>query len=136
MEHLVVADYMNKRPITFNAGITVPVAVQKFINSNQIGGPVVDPNGHVLGWVSEQDCLRAMIEESYHCEQVAQISDVMRKEVLTLLPDHSIMELAEEMLGNKPKMYPVVDEDVLVGVITRHHVMKAISENIDSYFHK
>ena len=103
MEHLVVADYMNKRPITFNVDATVPVAVQKFINSNQIGGPVVDPNGHVLGWVSEQDCMRAMIEESYHCEQVDKISDVMRKEVLTLLPDHSIMELAEEMPVTNPK---------------------------------
>ncbi len=135
MESLIVADYMNKRPVTFYPDVTIAMAVQKFINSSQIGGPVIDANKHVLGWVSEQDCLRAFVEETYHCEQVAQVADVMRKDVLTLTPNHNIMELAQAMLGNKPKMYPVVEEDVLVGVITRHHVLKAISENLNACFH-
>lgn len=135
MNTLTIEEYMNTRPVTFSPEITVPVAVKKFVNSNQLGGPVVDRNGHVLGWVSEQDCLRSLIEETYHCEQVAQVADVMHKEVLTVEVDQNVLELAEQMLGNRPKMYPVVQEGVLVGVITRHHIIKAIGENLDSCFH-
>jgi predicted transcriptional regulator len=79
-----------------------------------------------MGWVSEQDCIAVMLKEAYHCEQVAQVRDVMRKEVLAVGPDTSILDLAEMMMGQKPKIYPVVEEGRLLGVISRHDVMQAI----------
>ena len=45
-----------------------------------------------------------MLKEAYHCEQVAQVKDVMRKEVLAVGPDTSILDLAEMMMGQKPKI--------------------------------
>jgi predicted transcriptional regulator len=87
---------------------------------------VVDSQGHLDGWVSEQDCIAVMLKEAYHCEQVAQVRDVMRKEVLAVGPDTSILDLAEMMMGQKPKIYPVVEEGRLLGVISRHDVMQAI----------
>ncbi len=64
---------------------------------------MVDGRGHLVGWVSEQDCIAVMLKEAYHCEQVAQVRDVMRKEVLAVGPDTSILELAEMMMGQKPR---------------------------------
>ncbi|MFG0832294.1 CBS domain-containing protein [Aeromonas bivalvium] len=134
MKALIAKDYMQVRPITFKAEMMVQSAVAKFVNSNQLGGPVIDANGHLIGWVSEQDCIAVMLKEAYHCEQVAQVKDVMRQDVLTVSPQTSILELAEMMIGQKPKMYPVLEAGRLVGVISRHDVMKAIHNQLDTCF--
>lgn len=126
MESLKAKDYMQTRPVTFGADMMVQAAVAKFLNSHQLGGPVVDALGHLIGWVSEQDCIAVMLKEAYYDEPMAQVQDVMRKEVLAVGPDTSILELAEMMMGQKPKIYPVVDEGHLLGVISRHNVMQAI----------
>jgi CBS domain-containing protein len=42
--------------------------------------------------------------------------------------------LAETMTGQKPKIYPVVDDGRLVGVITRRDVLTAISNQIGACF--
>ncbi|WP_033136426.1 CBS domain-containing protein, partial [Aeromonas finlandensis] len=96
--------------------------------------PVVDEKGHLIGWISEQDCIAVLLKEAYHCEQVAQVKDVMRKEVLTVGPDTSILTLAEMMMGQKPKIYPVVEEGRLIGVINRHNVMQAIHAQLTTCF--
>ncbi|MFM1647552.1 CBS domain-containing protein [Aeromonas salmonicida] len=134
MESLKAKDYMQHRPITFSADMMVQSAVEKFLNSSQLGGPVVDALGHLIGWVSEQDCIAVMLKEAYHCEQVAQVKNVMRNEVLAVGPDTSILELAEMMMGQKPKIYPVVEEGRLLGVISRHDVMQAIHAQLGTCF--
>ena len=134
MESLKARDYMQTKPITFSADMMVQNAVTKFLNSHQLGGPVVDSLGHLIGWVSERDCIAVMLKEAYHCVQVAQVKDVMRKEVLAVGPDTSILDLAEMMMGQKPKIYPVVEEGRLLGVISRHNVMQAIHAQLGTCF--
>ncbi|MDF2177580.1 CBS domain-containing protein [Aliiglaciecola sp. CAU 1673] len=127
MESLKVGDYMNHRPVTFNPDMTVAEAVERLLNGHQTGGPVIDEQKRLLGFLSEQDCLTKMLESSYYREQVARVKDVMRKDVLSVKPYASIIELGQQMLGVKPKVYPVVDDDgLLLGVITRANVLKAI----------
>jgi CBS domain-containing protein len=58
----------------------------------------------------------------------------MRKEVLAVGPDTSILDLAEMMMGQKPKIYPVVEEGRLLGVINRHNVMQAIHAQLGTCF--
>ncbi|MCF3098653.1 CBS domain-containing protein [Aeromonas australiensis] len=134
MESLKAKDYMQSRPITFKAEMMVQAAVDKFLNSHQLGGPVVDEKGTLIGWISEQDCIAVLLKEAYHCEQVAQVKDVMRKEVLTVGPDTTILALAEMMMGQKPKIYPVVEEGRLLGVINRHNVIQAIHTQLTTCF--
>ena len=67
MESLKAKDYMQTKPITFSAEMMVQAAVEKFLNSHQLGGPVVDSRGHLIGWVSEQDCISVMLKDAYHC---------------------------------------------------------------------
>lgn len=134
MLSLKVRDYMLQRAVTLSPDCSVVAAVDKFLHSNQFGAPVVDKSGRVLGWVSEQDCLAVMLEEAYHCEQVALVSDVMRHEVLSVGPDTPVLEVARLMLEQKPKIYPVVEEGRLLGVINRHQVMQAIREQLQQCF--
>lgn len=135
MESLSVSDYMNTRPVTFNSEMTVAEAVEKLLHSRQTGGPVVDQQNKVIGFVSEQDCMVRMIESSYYREQVARVKDVMRTEVISIKPYMSVIELAERMNINKPKVYPIVDDDGnLLGTINRTAVLYAIDKQLhDGY---
>ncbi|MDP5029419.1 MAG: CBS domain-containing protein [Paraglaciecola sp.] len=135
MESLNVSDHMNLRPVTFNSEMTVAEAVEKLLQSRQTGGPVIDGQNKVIGFLSEQDCLVQMLESSYYREQVAHVKDVMRVEVIAVKPYLSVIELAQRMLTEKPKVYPIVDDDgFLLGTINRSALLNAIDLHLrDGY---
>ena len=129
MNSLKVSDFMQRQPLSLTADMSVAAAVEKLLKSSQIGAPVVDDKGQVVGWVSEQDVLASLLESSYYCEQVANVNDVMRTEVLAMKAEDTIIELAQKMLDVRPKMYPVTDEEGhLIGLITRRDVLKAMDK--------
>ncbi|PWV70239.1 CBS domain-containing protein [Halomonas sp. A11-A] len=90
------------------------------------GVPVVDERDHLIGFISEQDVLGKVLESTYLNEEPPLVRELMRHEVLTVTPNKSITDLAQEMLGSKPKVYPVVEQERLVGIVTRRDVLNAI----------
>ncbi len=94
-----------------------------------MGLPVFNEVGSSDGFVSEQDCIHSMLVSSYHCEGSPSVSEVMRTEVLTVSPEKSIVDLAENMNQNRPKQYPVVEDGELIGLVTRKAILKALWEN-------
>lgn len=130
MQSIKVKDYMTLRAVTFNEKMTVTEASKKMLNSHQIGGPVLDNYKHVVGFLSEKDCLERMLADTYQNETHHKVVDVMNTEVLCVDGDYSVLELAQTMLSNKPKIFPVVDIDKrLLGVITRSDVLRAIEHH-------
>lgn len=127
MESLKVSDHMNLRPVTFTSNMPVAEAVERLLQTKQTGGPVIDTQNKVIGFLSEQDCLVQMIESSYYREQVAHVKDIMKTEVISIKPYTSVIELAQKMMTEKPKVYPVVDDDgYLLGTINRSALLHAI----------
>ena len=128
MHSLKVVDYMNRHPVSFSPSMSIEAAVSVLIQSNQRGGPVVDAQHKLVGFLSEQHCLATMLRDTYHNEQSATVSDCMyRGEVVTVDADTSVTDLAQQMTANKPKLYPVIDaERQLIGVISRSDVLRAI----------
>ncbi|GAB3293311.1 CBS domain-containing protein [Pseudidiomarina andamanensis] len=136
MHSLKVVDYMNRHPVSFSPEMSIEAAVSVLLQSNQRGGPVVDAQHKLVGFLSEQDCLATMLRDTYHNEQSATVGDCMyRGDVVTIDADSSVTDLAQQMTANKPKMYPVVDaERQLIGVITRTDVLRAIDLHLrDGY---
>lgn len=126
---------MNRHPVTFTEEMSVEEAVNKLILAEQLGGPVINKEKKVIGFVSEQDCLSRMLSGTYHLQQSASVKDVMRTEVLTVKSYHGIVYLAQTMLQAKPKVYPVVDDDgYLLGVISRTDVLRAIDLELHSHY--
>jgi len=53
----------------------------------------------------------------------------MHNEPLTLRQDTAIVDVAQMMLAQKPKIYPVVDEnDKLLGILERSQVLIALRD--------
>ncbi len=134
MESLKVEQYMNHYPITFTPDMSVEEASLRFLKTKQIGGPVVDEHHKLIGFVSEGDVLKKMLDTIYYNEHIADVVDIMRKDTLSVKPYDSIVELAQAMLTNKPKVYPVVDDDgCLLGTICRNEVLQAFDKHLRAH---
>jgi CBS domain-containing protein len=131
MSDLVIKDIMNVDFAKVDESMPVVEASIELIRKEALGGPVVDKENNLLGWISEQECLKVTTQVAYHNERVATVKDIMRSDVLTVEAGQSVLSLAEKMIGTQPKNYPVVDEaNKVVGVITRRRVLKSMLETI------
>lgn len=90
------------------------------------GVPVIDDNHRLIGFISEQDVMGKLLQSAYLNEEAPLVKELMRNEVLSVSPNKSITDLAQEMLGNKPKVYPVTEQGRLCGIVTRRDVLTAI----------
>ncbi|MDA0147009.1 CBS domain-containing protein [Vibrio sp. LaRot3] len=134
MESLKVKDYMTLQAVTFKPEMSLSAALDKVMGSDYLGGPVINDKKEVIGFLSGQDLLEKLIKVSYFCQDTHIVSDCMHPEVLSVSPEMNIIELAEMMKIGKPKVYPVIDNGRLVGIITRKDVLRAIAKNIDACF--
>ncbi|MBY6017046.1 CBS domain-containing protein [Ferrimonas balearica] len=134
MESVKVIDYMERHPVKLTPDTPLSSAVEMLLSKGQAGAPVVDAESHLLGFISEQDCLAKLLESSYHCDLTAKVEDVMRTDVLSTTPDDSVLSLAEMMLGQKPKIYPVVESGRVIGIIDRSRVLQAIGTHLKVCF--
>jgi CBS domain-containing protein len=134
MESLKVKDYMTLQAVTFTPDMSLSAALEKVMNSNYLGGPVLNEKKEVIGFLSGQDLLEKLIKVSYYCQDTHIVSDCMHPEVLSVTSETSIIDLADMMKVGRPKVYPVIDSGKLVGIITRRDVLRAVAKNIDDCF--
>ncbi|CAH0991994.1 hypothetical protein SIN8267_02109 [Sinobacterium norvegicum] len=129
MDALTVQEYMEFQPVAISSQAVLTDVIQLLSKKRVSGAPVVDETGAVIGFVSEQDCLRSLLMSGYHCDNAETVDNVMSKEVLMVAPEDSVVELARKMTDSKPKLYPVVENNKLVGCIDRRQVLLAIAES-------
>ena len=130
MAGLLVKDVMIKHPMSIPADMDLTLVVDTLLQYRITGLPVVDNETRVIGFVSEQDCLRQLLVSSYHGEGAVRVEQVMHGDPLTVDVEESLVDLAELMLKQKPKIYPVVDEKRrLIGLLTRGHVLRALRDS-------
>ena len=130
MRSLKISEVMWNHIEPIRCGTPLTKVVKALLDNHVTGLPVVDEKRQVLGFVSEQDCLRSILVSSYHAEGDPEVEDVMHTEPLTVVLDGSVVDVAEQMVKQKPKIYPVVDERRrLVGLLMRSQVLTALKNN-------
>ncbi|HLR17187.1 MAG TPA: CBS domain-containing protein [Alcanivoracaceae bacterium] len=129
MGRMLVGSIMSRQSPMIQLGMPVADVVEVLLRQRFLGLPVVDANKVVVGFVSEQDCLKSLLVSGYHDEGSPKVEDVMHKEPLTLTEDTAIVDVAQMMLAQKPKIYPVVDENKkLLGILVRNQVLIALRD--------
>ncbi len=135
MHSLKVKDYMTLQAVTFSKDMSLTAALNKVMQSVNLGGPVLDEHKKVVGFLSEQDLLDKLVKASYHCQDSHTVQECMHGDVLSVSPEMSIIDLADMMKVGKPKVYPVVDDrGKLVGIITRRDVLRALGVTLNECF--
>lgn len=127
--NLLARDIMITPPPQVRSGASLGAVVDSLRKHRLAGLPVVDGRNQVVGFVSEQDCIHTMLVSSYHCEGMPSVDDVMHADVLSVAPDRSIIDIAQEMGKDRPKSYPVIEDGVLIGLLTRGALLSALWEN-------
>lgn len=126
---------MTANPFTISVDATVPQAIELMQNHGVRKLPVMD--GHKLvGVVSQSDIDRASpsMATSFSAGEVAylfsklKVSKVMTRHPHTIGSEALLEEAAVIMRDNKIEMLPVVDDSVLVGVITESDILDAFIE--------
>ncbi len=125
LNSVAVKDHMAASLITFTADTDVLHAIHLLIENGISGAPVIDNLGNIVGLLSEKDCLKVALEASYHGQYGGAVSDYMSPKVITVDANASILEVAKMFLDAPYKRYPVVDDNRLVGQISRRDVLKA-----------
>ncbi|MCK5378070.1 MAG: CBS domain-containing protein [Acidobacteria bacterium] len=90
--------------------------------------PVVDADKHVVGILSEKDCLRTICR--WANEQIAggTVGDHMSPLIHTVKPDMDILAAAAEFLTCNFVSLPVVEKGRLVGTISRQDVLTSVRD--------
>ncbi len=87
--------------------------------------PIVDGKGALVGIVAERDLLLAATR---FLQSRVEVSDVMSKHVVTVVPETTLKDAAQLMLEHKVGGLPVVEQGKLVGVITESDIFRRFTE--------
>jgi len=122
---VTVKDYMTSAMITVKPDVDIVDAAQTLLEYRLSGLPVLDDHSRLVGFLSEKDCLHTVLSAVYNQDYGDLVSDRMNKDLKTVDPSENITDVAERFLKDGVRMYPVLDKDVLVGMISRQSVLNA-----------
>ena len=125
---ITVREYMTANLVTFTPDMEILRAISALVEKRISGATVVDERGNVVGMLSEQDCMKVALHAGYYGDHGGRVSEFMSTEVKTIDVDTSILELAELFLKSPYRRYPVMDDNRLVGQISRRDVLRAMEQ--------
>jgi len=125
---------MTLNPITVQPETTHKQASELMKEHNVHHLPVVDKQGQLVGMVVEEDLLAAQpspattlsIYEIHGLLSKLQVRQIMSHPVFTTTPDCPLEEAARLMLDQNVGSLPVMENDVLVGIITDTDIFAAL----------
>jgi CBS domain-containing protein len=150
-----VGDIMSRDVVTI--GPATPVSqIARLMSEHGISGlPVVDEAGRVLGVVTELDMIARntrfkmptffvildsiiYLETPHHFqERLAHVlgataEEIMSKPAVTIGPAATIEELAELMVDQRKNPIPVVENDRLIGIVSRSDIVGLMVEDFET----
>ncbi len=116
--------------ITFKPDQPIQDVIATIISKKISGAPVLDDQQHLVGMISEKDCLRLIVDQAYHNmpAETRKVSDYMTVKVQTLSPKTNIVEAAMEFLNSPIRRFPIVENGMLIGQVSRRHILKAAQD--------
>ncbi len=119
-----VVELMNKDVVTCRPSEPLTVIINKFELFNIAGMPVVD-KGKLVGIICQSDILKKVKSENF---QNLTVKDVMVENVIYVSPAESVFTVAKLMVEKNINRVPIVENGVIVGIVTRGDIIKAVAE--------
>lgn len=112
---LTVKDVMNTQLITLTPAMNVYQALELLSDNSMRSAAVVDDEQRLLGFISEQDCLRGLWSEEYNANLTLTVADLMQSDMLTLTPEDDLDQVIELMSVDKNTLFPVNSSGMYMG---------------------
>ncbi|WP_270888212.1 CBS domain-containing protein [Pedococcus sp. 5OH_020] len=140
---MLVRELLTREVAVVREGSALDAAVRILAERGVSALPVVDAAGHVVGILSEADVLRLYLsadprahlrttvgQELAEAPWPALVSDVMTPDPVTAQEGTDASDVAQLLADTGWKSVPVVDDHgVLVGMVSRSDVIRALSTN-------
>jgi len=143
-------EIMNKNVITVQEEATIEEVAGILTDNNVSGAPVVNKEGKLVGIVTEEDLLHKKTNprvpgflnilgafiyisgvERYREDlkklAATKVFEIMTTEVVTVGGDTEIERVAGLMVDHDIKRLPVVENDALIGIISRADIVRTIA---------
>ena len=127
-----VRDVMTSDPITVLQNVTL-AAAEKILEEHDFNGlPVVDHENRLIGMVTKLDLLKAFAFMKrrkiprYDTIMSQHVSQIMVRNPIAFTPDNPLTRVLQEMIKSRYKSFPVVENDLLVGIVAREDILKAL----------
>ena len=140
------SDVMTREILSVGPDTTVVEAVRTMLDNRISGLPVIDAAGRLVGILTEGDLLRrgemgterqrsrwleilmgpGRLAGEYVRTHGRKIGEVMTRDVVSVTLDTPLKEVVELMERHRIKRVPVLDGEVLVGILSRADLLRAL----------
>ena len=149
-----VEDLMTRDPVVVGPELPVEALVDLLVEKNINGVPVVDESGRVLGMVTTGDLIHRVADEHVprrdsiwreslyksvfgragsdpNPAEGATAAEVMSRDPAYVTPSDDMSVAARLLIEHRVKCLPVLEDDRLVGVISRLDLLRCLRGNPD-----
>ncbi|MBV8739978.1 MAG: CBS domain-containing protein [Alphaproteobacteria bacterium] len=146
------SEIMTRTIVTVTRGTPIREAIRLMLNHKISGLPVVDATGKVEGILTEGDLLRrseiateqrrwpwldfllgtGRAAAEYVRTHGRSCEQLMSRDVISVAPETSLAEIVELMERRRIKRLPVIENGVLVGIVSRPDLLAAVARALDS----
>ena len=129
---LFAEQIMSKQLVTLSLQATISSAMEIFRTHKFRHLPVVSDTGRLAGMVSDRDILhhlgglsREYRQQSPH-KAAESIDRLMQSPVLAANPKTDVRHIARLFVEQRVGAMPIVDREVLIGMVTRSDILRAV----------
>lgn len=136
-KNILVSDIMKRNLVVFSPNDSIFDVMKKFVKYKISGGPVLNKNGKIVGVISEADCMKEISDSRYFNMPILdkRVKNFMEKNVDTIKSSTSIFDAASMFHTTSRRRFPVIENQKLVGQISRKDiVIAAINMQSQTWF--
>lgn len=124
-DSITARDSMSTAVISLKPDMDVLAAMQILVTHSISGAPVLDEHGDLVGMLTERDCVGAVVVAGYHGEcACGTVADYMSQDVAVVDAAANLVDVARLFVTTEYRRYPVLDQQRLVGIISRRDVVQ------------
>jgi CBS domain-containing protein len=127
----LVSAFMHTHVKTVTGDMTLDEVAKFLLDNNLSNAPVIEASNDgkfLIGFVSERDCLAALSQEDFYGSPAPPqtVRTIMRSAPICVSPDTDLFSVASLLINHGYRHVPVTDQGVLVGIVSRRDVLKAV----------
>lgn len=119
---MIARDIMTRKVATIHPGASVQEAAQLLDQKRISGAPVVDTDDKIIGIITEADIISKVDREGLR------VADIMSHNVIAVSEETPVSEIAALLTERKIKRVPVVENEKLVGIVSRADIVHAVAQ--------
>ena len=145
------SDVMTRNVITIRRGASILGAIRLMLDNRVSGLPVLDDEGKVVGILTEGDLLHrsetaterhrprwleilmgpGRIAGEYVKTHGRRVEEIMTHDVVSVTEGTALDEIVQQMERRRIKRVPIVEDGLLVGIVSRADLLSAIARTLD-----